>query len=85
MKNSETKPAIIVEGIVLTEETIEILKSCQESNNEGIVCCMESIANAICYITDSIDDFDGRESHNAIGIIKDLNSVRNLIKKLRKP
>jgi len=85
MKNSETKPAMIIEGVVLTEDAINTLKGFQNANNDFLECNLEVLADAICYINDTMDDTQKVEFKNAIEISRALSALRGYLKKIKKP
>lgn len=86
MKNSETKTCLQVEGVMLTEELLEMLKRYQDNNNEELKMEKESIADAVCYLAYLMVGFiSDDEIKKASEIIGNLSSVREHLDDLKKP
>ncbi|WP_299576697.1 hypothetical protein [uncultured Sunxiuqinia sp.] len=76
----ESKKAIIIDGVVLTDEAIDQLKSFQESDNYAITYFREYLADAICCITTNVGVKDELKE-----LIEELSYLRGFLKNLRKP
>ncbi len=85
MNKPETKTHIEIEGVFLTEDSIDMLKFMQEGNNSGIHGQLDSLSNAICYLASEMVNMEDNELKKVALIISDLSLVRDNISSLKKP
>ncbi len=85
MKNIEIKKHIEIEGVILTEDALNELRSLQQNNNEVLKISLKSVLEAIVFIAKLIPLTNGEESKKAALIEKNLNEVYESIQKLKKP
>lgn len=76
----QSKKAVIIDGVVLTDDTIKQLKNFQESDNYMITYFREHLADAICCITTNVGVSDDLKE-----LIEELSYLRGFLKNLRKP
>lgn len=82
-KNSEIKNHIEVGGVVLTQQAINRLNCLQEHNNENINSIRNNIADAICYIVQSMDGTSYDQQMQFL--IADLSCIRDYFLDFQKP
>ena len=77
MKTSELTQ---INGVVLTPEAANELKSLQEHNNEFLKANSETIADAITFLATCEDASEETQT-----LIRDLGYIRRSLKRIRKP
>lgn len=86
MKTEEIKKHIEIEGVILTPELLQYLKSLQENDNDQIKIIRDSLADAICFIASCFHSFDLQSDRSkASSAMADLSWYRDDIDKLSKP
>lgn len=87
MKNADNKTenTTIINGLVLTNATIDALKGLQNSDNDLLKCNMDILADAVGYVNETMDNFEGEEFKEAVEMAQALSALRKMLNKLKKP
>ena len=80
-----TENAVIVNGVVLTDEAVEAIKLLQEHNNCMINSFTESLADAVCFFSSRQFTFTDYEKKIVNPLIGSLCTIRETFKDLAKP
>jgi hypothetical protein len=83
-EENKTENCTIVNGVVLTEKAIEILKQFQETDNYWLKYLLEEISNTVCFLAKKMDDYT-KGQEEAVILMSLLGQLRDELKALQKP
>jgi arginine decarboxylase-like protein len=84
--NEKTENAIIVQGVVLTDKAVEMLKGLQNDDNSLIKADRDDIGDAICNMLQLLDASDQESFKEKINkSVIALTYVREHLEDLQKP
>lgn len=78
------KNHIEVEGVILSKEAIETLKSYQQCNNSILKDDVLIASKTVCFLSRHLDDTNKEEQAKAIELIKGLSHMAEWLENLQK-
>ena len=72
-----------LDGVKISPDLIDLLKMTQDEDNEFLRANIDAVVETICYLGSDETTMDEQQLKNIrFGLIKDLTSVRNILKQL---